>query len=310
MTKDVSMLWVEKYRPTTLDTYIFQNKGDLNLIGQMVLDQNIPHLLLSGVQGSGKTTLAKVLVNELDMHSSDVMVINASDETGVDNLRTKLKAFVQTYAMGKYKIVNLEEADYLSHNAQATLRHIMEEYHENVRFILTCNYDYKIITPLKSRLHQFKFSTFPVEDIVERIEYILTQEGVSYDKSIVEDYVSVAYPDIRKTINLVQQHTHNNKLQKPTQADEFGDYKFKLLDLVETGDWMAIRDLLCGNIPNEEWDDIYKFLYTNLEKSSKFGTHDKWANGLVVINDHMAKHSSVAIPDVNFTACMIQLSKL
>lgn len=308
MEKDTSMLWVEKYRPKKLEDYIFQNKHDRNLIGQMVLNESIPHLLFSGVQGAGKSTIVKILINELDMEPTDVLVINASDETKVEIMRDKVKSFVQTYAMGDFKIVNLEEADYLSGSSQAILRQLMEEFHDNARFILTCNYEYRIIPALRSRLQTFKFKAFPMDQVLNKLEEILTAENVSYDKELVEDYVKISYPDIRKAINLIQQHTFNGKLTKPTEKDELNDYKFKLLDLVEEGDWMGIRDLLCGNIADEEWDEIYKYLYHNLNKAERFKPFDKWSNGIVIINDHMAKHPSMAMPDVNFTACMVRLA--
>lgn len=310
MAKDLSALWVEKYRPQYVDDYIFQDKSQRRLILQMVADMQIPHLLLSGIQGAGKTTLARVLINELDIENTDILIINASDETGVDHMRDKIKSFVSTFAMGSFKIVNLEEADYLSPNAQAILRQIMEQYSDSTRFILTCNYDNKIIPAIKSRCQHFHFKAFDKEEIVDRVESILAKEHISFERVDVDNYVAIGYPDIRKIINLVQQNSFSGKLIAPSQAEEAGDYKFKLLDLLSTDNWLEIRKLLCANVAAEEWEGVYRFLYENLNKSTKFSEKPKWEKGIVIIADHLFKHGIVADPELNAAAMFIRLAQI
>lgn len=310
MAKDLSAIWVEKYRPYYIDDYIFQDKSQRRLILQMIADENIPHLLLSGTQGSGKTTLARILVHELDLEPTDLLVINASDENSVDVMRDKIKAFITTFAMGSFKIVNLEEADYLSPNAQAVLRQMMEQFSNSCRFILTCNYENKIIPAIKSRCQQFHFKAFDRDNIIDRIESILAKERVSFERVDVEDYVAISYPDIRKAINLVQQYSVNGNLSKPSKVQEAGDYKFKLLDLLSTDDWLETRKLLCANVNAEEWEGVYRFLYENLNKSTKFSEPAKWEEGIVIISDHLYRHSLVADPEINAAAMFIRLAQI
>lgn len=306
---DKHALWVERYRPQTLEEYVFHDEQQSAAIQRMVNDQTIPHLLLSGVQGSGKTTLAKILVRLLHIEETDVLVINASDENSVDVMRDKIKSFVTTFAMGTFKVVNLEEADYLSPNAQAILRQLMEEYSDTARFILTCNYENKIIPAIKSRCQQFRFSKPDRDKVTEFVANILVQEKIKFGLEQLDGYVAVGYPDIRKIINLLQQNSIDGKLLPLTQA-ETSDYKFKLLDLIETGDWFEARKLACAQVSSEEWEDVFKFLYENLGKSPSFAQKDKWEAGIVVIADHLYKHGIVADPEINAAAMFIRLGQL
>lgn len=309
MAKDLSKLWVEKYRPQTIDDYIFQDHSQKRAILKFIGEGSIPHLLLSGVQGTGKTTISKVLVNTLKLDETDVLLINASDENSVDVIRDKIKTFITTFALGDYKIVQLEEADYLSPNAQAVLRQMMEEYSDAARFILTCNYDHKIIPAVKSRCQQFRFHAFDRDDVAERIAVILIEERVKFTVDLLDKYIAAGYPDIRKIINLLQQNVVDNELLPPTEI-ETGDYKFQMLELLETDNWLEIRKLLCKNVSTEEWEAVYKFLYENLNKSNKFSSQDKWEEGIVTIADHLYKHSLAADPEINAAAMFIRLSKI
>ncbi len=306
---DKHKLWVEKYRPTSVETYIFHDDNFTRSVQRMIVDQSIPHLLLSGVAGTGKTTIARIFVNALHIEDTDVLVINASDENSVDVIRDKIKSFVSTWAMGKFKIVNLEEADYLSPNAQAVLRQLMEEYSDTARFILTCNYENKIIPAIKSRCQQFRFTKPNRDAVLLFTGDILIAEKVKFTLEQLEGYVSVGYPDIRKIINLLQQNTIDGKLL-PLNQTETGDYKFKLLELIETGDWIGARKLACEQVSAEEWEETFKFLYENLDKSPSFTQRDKWEAGIVIIADHLYKHSLVADPEINAAAMFIRLGQI
>ena len=309
MSEQLGGLWVETHRPTTISDYIFQDRQQEMAILEMISKGSIPHLLLSGVQGSGKTTLSKILVNELGLDQTDVLTVNASDENSVDVMREKIKSFISTFPLGPFKVVRLEEADYISLNGQGVLRQMMEEYADVARFILTCNYEHKIIPAIKSRCQQFRFKAFDKNDVAERIAMILVEERVKFSVELVDTYVAAGYPDIRKIINMLQQNTINGVLHSPTSV-ESGDYKFKLIELIETDRWFEIRKLLCGTVAAEEWEDVYRFLYENLNKAPSFQVQEKWEAGIVIIADHLYKHGICADPEINAAAMFIRLAQL
>lgn len=310
MSTDKHSIWSEKYRPKTLADYVFHDDSMKNAVDKMVSDKSIPHLLLSGVQGSGKSTLSLVLMNELGIDPMDVLTINASDENDVDTMRTKIKSFISTYAMGPFKVVRLEEADYLSPNAQGALRGMMLDYVDVARFILTCNYENKIIPPIKSRIQHFRFAKPNRDDILVYALTVLASERVKCTEDLVLKYIAVGYPDIRKIINLLQQNTIGGKLQPLQTAGESGDYKFALLELLERGQWQEARKLACAEVAREEWEDVFRFLYENLDKSPSFNSKEKWESGIVIIADHLYKHGIVADPEINAAAMFIRLEQV
>jgi len=303
-------LWMERYRPRTLDEYIFHDEKQKQAFTAMVETKSIPHLLLSGVQGTGKTSIAKILISECGIDDTDTLIINSSDENSVDVIRDKVKNFVNTYAMGEFKVVLLEECDYITPNGQAVLRVIMEEYADVARFILTCNYENKIIPAVRSRCQHFRFKASDRDSVLEYIATILAHEKVRFTIDLLDKYVSVGYPDIRKIVNLVQQHTVDGKLQPLTTQGESGDYKFELLDLIQLDAWTKVRELVCLNVSGEEWEYVYRFLYDNLNKAPKFKNHEKWESGIVVIAEYLYKHALAADPEINFAACVIQLGQI
>lgn len=307
---DKNSLWVERYRPRNLDNYIFHDPNQKTAITTMLNERDIPHLLLAGVQGSGKTTLALIIINDLETDPMDLLTLNASDENSVDVMRDKIKAFVSTYAVGDHKIVHLEEADYLTANAQAVLRRMMEEYSESARFILTCNYTSKIIPAVRSRCQEFKFNRHNVDDVTEYVAKILLKEKVAFDLKLLDKYVRVGYPDIRKIINLLQQNSKTGKLADLQNAEGSGEYKLQLLRHIEEDDWESARELVCGTVTAEEWEDVYRFLYENLDKTKKFSDRKTWESGIFAIADHLYRHALVADPEINGAALFIKLSQL
>lgn len=302
--------WYEKYRPKTLDDYIFQDKKHELAFLQMVADGSIPHLLFSGVQGSGKTTLARLLISELGVDPTDVLTINGSDENNVDTVRDKIKNFVTTFAMSGYKIINIDEFDYFSLNGQAILRTLMEDYENNARFILTCNYINRIMEPIRSRCQRYVFKSPDKDDVAEYAAKILVSEKIKFTLPQLDTFIAIGYPDIRAIVNLLEQHSITGQLQTPTVTSDGGDYKFDLLEMMQTDTWVDIRKMVCQNVVGDEWESVYRFLYDNLEKSPKFSHPKKWEEGILVIAEHLYKHSLVADPEINAAAMFIKMEQI
>lgn len=303
-------LWVEKYRPQDVDTYIFHDAQQRAAFMRMINEKTIPHLLLSGVQGSGKTTIARILINAMQLDDSDVLTINASRENSVDTVRDKIQNFVSTFAMSAFKIVHLEEADFISLAGQAVMRDIMEKYADHVRFILTCNYVNKIMPAIASRCQSFYFKAADREEIRVYCATILVNEHVKAKIDILDKYIAYGYPDIRKIVNSLQQNSVDGKLQDPKQEGSAGDWKFGLLDLIEHDKWVEARKLVCEHVNGEEWVELYRFLYENLSSSSKFKQQDKWDEAIVMIATHLYQHGIVADPEINAAALFIELGRL
>ncbi len=307
MELTVKELWVEKYRPSTIDGYVFQDNNQKKQIAAWIKEQSIPHLLFSGSAGIGKTTLAKILLNELEISEHDILEINASRTNSVDDVRDKIINFVQMIPFGSpFKVVLLDEADYLSPNAQAALRGVMEEYHVNARFILTCNYPNKIIPALHSRCQGFHVVKTDQLKFFERVEYILNEEKISFDAETLANFVAAYYPDLRKTINSVQQNVSDGKLHAPNNSNEgTEDYKFKMVELFKEGRITDARKLICGQIRPDEIDDIYRWLYDNI---ALFGDDARQEKAIVIIKQGLVDHTLVMDPEINLAATLIKLS--
>jgi replication factor C small subunit len=301
-------LWVEKYRPNTADGYVFRDDHQRKQIATWIKDKSIPHLLLSGAAGIGKTTLAKILINEIGIEDYDVLEINASRTNSVDDVRDKITNFVQMIPFGPFKVVLLDEADYLSPNAQAALRGVMEEYSQTSRFILTCNYPNRIIPALHSRCQGFHVERTDMTEYTARVATILVEEGVDFDLDTLDNYVKVAYPDLRKCINLVQQNVNEGKLAAPNKADGGeADWKFDMVELFKAGKITDARKLLCGKIRAEEMEEVYRWLYDNL---AIFGSEQNQNTAILVIKQGLVDHVVCADSEINLAATLVKLAKI
>jgi replication factor C small subunit len=301
-------LWVEKYRPKKIDGYVFRDNHQRKQVETWIQDKSIPHLLLSGAAGIGKTTLAKMLISELGIEEYDVLEINASRTNSVEDVRDKITNFVQMIPFGPFKVVLLDEADYLSPNAQAALRGVMEEYHATARFILTCNYPNRIIPAIHSRCQGFHVERTDITEFTARVATILVEENVEFDLDTLDNYVKVTYPDLRKCINLVQQNVHDKKLEAPNKGDKGeADWKFDMVELFKAGKITEARKLLCGKLRSEEMEEVYRWLYDNI---TIFGDDEKQEQAILIIKQGMVDHTLIVDPEINLSATLIRLGRL
>ena len=302
-------LWVEKYRPTSLAEYVFRDDVQKQQVEAWVKSGAIPHLLFSGGAGVGKTTLAKVLLYELDVDWGDVLEINASRETSVEDIRHKVSNFVSTLPFGEFKYVILDEVDFMSRHAQAALRGVMEVHHASARFILTCNYLHKVLEALQSRSQGFHIEHLDETDYMVRLGQILSEEGIEIDIDTLDLYVKATYPDLRKCINMCQMNSQTGKLLSPHQSESSGpDYRVEMVRLFKEGKITEARKLICSKASPQEYEDIFKFLYRNLEYWGD--TIDQQDEAILVIRDGIVKHGMCADPEINLAACLVQLNAL
>jgi DNA polymerase III delta prime subunit len=305
----MKQLWVEQYRPKDVDGYVFRDEAQREQVKQWIKEGTIPHLLFSGAAGIGKTTLAKILINALGIDTYDVLEINASRENNVDNVRNNITNFVSTMPFGNFKIVLLDESDYLSPNAQAALRGVMEEYSQTARFILTCNYPHKIIPALHSRCQGFHIEKVDHTEFTARAATVLVTEGVEFDLDVLDSYVKATYPDLRKCLNLLQMNAVDGKLKTPSESNTgTADYKLAMVDLFKAGKVREARTLLCSQARPEEMEEIFRWMYNNLELFAQ--TEEQKDEAIIVIRKGAANASLVADQEINLSATFTELMQI
>lgn len=299
-------LWTEKYRPNTVSDYVFRDADQKRQVTGWVESGAMPHLLFSGAPGTGKTTLAKVLLHEMGVDDMDILIMNGSSQNGVDEVRDRITNFASTMSFGDMRYILLDEADYLTPNAQAALRNVMETYSNFCRFILTCNYPQKVIPALHSRCQGFHIEKLDVTEFTTRIATIGITEGVELDLETLDTYVQASYPDLRKCINLVQQNVVDGVLQRPQAGDgNTSDWMLEAVELFKSSEYKKGRELIVSQARPEEYDEVYKFMYRNLQL---WGTNDvQQDQAIIIIRDGMAKSTLVADPEINMSATLIEL---
>jgi DNA polymerase III delta prime subunit len=306
----MKQLWVEQYRPNTVDGYVFVDDSQREQVQSWIRDGSIPHLMLSGSAGTGKTTLAKMLINELGIDEYDVMYANGSKEARKVEWVDKLISFCQTMPFGKFKVVLIDEADYMNPNSvQPALRNLMEDYSQTVRFILTCNYPAQIIPPIHSRCQGFHITKTDHTEFTARVATILVTEGVEFDLDVLDSYVKATYPDLRKCLNLVQPNSVSGTLVAPSAADRSArDWKLDCVDMFKKGQIRQARSLLCQSTSPEETNEIFRWMYNNLELWGS--TPEQQDQAIVIIRNSIANVPLVADQEINLSACLIELGQI
>ena len=303
MEKEIkNTLWVEKYRPSSLDSYI----GNDHLKSKVKLyleSGDLPHLLLFGRAGTGKTTLAKLLVNNIEC---DYLYINASDENSVEVVRDKVKNFASTLGFANMKVIILDECDYITPNAQAALRNLMETFSKSCRFILTCNYVERIIDPIQSRCQSFQIIPPDRKEVAVHLNSILTKEKVDADIEDIVTIVNGGFPDLRRVINAAQRQVVDNKLVIDEGMSIQNDYKVQVLEILKTQDkknsFKNIRQLLADSKVTD-FSDLFRLL---------FDTVDDWGRGhvaecILILAQYQQSDAVVVDKEINIMAMFIEI---
>lgn len=298
-------IWCEKYRPKKISDFVFSDDNQKMIINKWISAKEIPNLLFFGKPGTGKTSLALILVNELEIDPYDMLFINASRENNVDIMRDKISNFAATAPWGKTRVIILDEFDYTTQNAQAILRGLMQQY-LTTRFILTCNYSTRIIPAIHSRVQSLEINRLPMLDFTTKMAEILLAENIEFELDILDDYVRGCWPDLRKCINNCQQNCIDGKLISAQNSNNSSqDYKIESVELFKQGKFREARTLICNQICAEELEEFFTFLYKNLDL---WGSTEKEKDAAILkIRNGMIQIPMAADPEILVSAVITEL---
>ncbi len=298
-------LWVEKYRPDSLDGYI-GNEHFVDTVRGWLRDGDIPHMLLYGPAGTGKTTATKIITNHIEC---DVLFINASDENSVDTIRNKLRGFAQAIGFSNLNVAVLDEADFVTPQGQAALRNLMETFSKTCRFILTANYRERIIGPIQSRCQSFEIIPPSRKEAAIHVAGVLQKEGVSFKPADLKLLVDAHYPDLRQIINDAQRHTQDGSLCVEAREVAESDYKSHILQvLVGKGDpkkFQEVRQII-ANAKVTRFEDVFRLCFDRIDEICP----NNISSGILAIAEAQSQDALVVDHEINCMALMINLLKL
>ena len=304
-------LWTEKHRPSSLDEYVWRDPSMRQMVEGWIRDQATPHVLFSGLPGTGKTSLCLLLLRLLNIPSEDVLKINASRDRKIEEVQDKIIHFIDAWAFNptQIKYILLDEADKLSPYAQGLLRGELEAYAHCTRFMFTCNQPHKIIPALHSRLQEIKFSALDGDEFLLRAADVLVREEVTFQPEVLMLYKDRTYPDLRKCIGLLQQNSRDGHLLPPRDDDgPINDYLLKVIDLFKRGRYLEGRKLIVAQADPDDYEELYRFFYQHLDL---FGsTQDQQDEALLAIRRALVYHGTVGDREINLSACIVELSRI
>lgn len=302
-------LWVEKYRPKTFADYVWRDEEQKNIVKSWINEGIIPSLIFSGTQGSGKTSLIHMILNELNVEPGDILEINASEKTSVEVIRNDVLRFSSTIPWGKFKVCILEEFDAMSKEAQNSLKRVIEENSDYTRFIFTSNNPHKIDPAIHSRCQGFHIESLDEEQYLLKLAEILVDNEVDFDPDILISYVEATIPDLRKGISLIQMNSKSGTLLPPNSDSKAKlEYMAVVSELFKKGQIQQAREVIVSEASPEDYTEIFRYLYRNMDFWGK--TQDVQDEALLIIRDGMVKDGMVADREINLAATLVQLKNL
>lgn len=305
----MNKIWPELYRPKSIKDVIFSSQTEREMFERYVAKRQIPNMLLVGAPGTGKTSVSQALIRDLNLDPSDVLKVDCSKDQ-IDMIREKVSSFAYTMPMGDFKVVRLEEMDYLSQPAQALLRTLIEEVESSCRFIGTANYANKILPPVYERLPAITFNAPNKDEVIVRCADILEKEGITYDVDDLLLVVDAGYPSVRRIISMLEQQSGSGTLVLRGGSENVSDWKLQLLPLLEAGDFQGARKVVCAVSSREELQDVYRFLYTNIHHVKKIQAKQDEAIVLIARYQFQAAVVQLADVELQLAAMFIELGAL